>query len=200
MIIICGSFYDPDFYNKCIVINNGNEYPIYKLNPSENYKFVLISENIEVITGYKREEFINNSEFWISMVHPEDKKQLQMTLSKLSKDENKGLEYRFKFKNGIYHWIRDEKSFIRNEKGKLIDCIGSWTDITGNKRIEEKIKYQAKLVNEISDAIVSTDLNLNIITWNKSAEIIYGWKMEDVKMKNLEKIIPFINPINNQRC
>ena len=172
---------------------------IYKLNPSENYKFVLISKNIEDITGYKREEFINNSEFWISMVHPEDKKQVQMTLSKLSKDENKGLEYRFKFKNGIYHWIRDEKNLVSNEKGKLIECIGSWTDITVSKRIEEKIQYQAKLVNEISDALISTDLNLNIITWNKSAEIIYGWKMEDVKMKNLEQVIPLINPSDNQR-
>jgi PAS domain S-box-containing protein len=172
---------------------------IYKLNPSENYKFTFISKNIENLTGYKQEEFIKSSKFWFSMVHPEDKKHIQMTLFKLRKGENRGFEYRFKFKNGIYHWIRDEKNLVRDENGKLIECIGSWTDITARKRIEEQIQYQAKLVNEISDAIVSTDLNLNIITWNRAAEIIYGWDVEEVRRKNLEKIIPFVNPDDNQR-
>ncbi|MHA2182414.1 MAG: PAS domain S-box protein, partial [Promethearchaeota archaeon] len=166
---------------------------IYKVNPSENFRLTFISQNVENITGYKKKEFINNSEFWISKVHPEDKNLVQITISKLSKGEIKGLEYRFKFKNGIYHWIRDEKNLIRNEKGKLIECIGSWTDITVNKRIEEKVHFQAKLVNEISDALVSTDLNLNIITWNKAAESIYGWKIEEVRRKNIKEIIPLVN-------
>jgi len=172
---------------------------IYTLNPSENYQFVFISKNVEDVTGYKREEFIKNSEFWISKVHPDDKKRIHLTLSKLNRNESIGFEYRFKFKNEIYHWISDEIKLVRDERGNIIKCVGSWTDITANKRTQEKIQYQAKLVNEISDAIVSTDLNLNIITWNKAAEIIYGWKTEEVIRKNVGDIIPIVSPDDNQR-
>ncbi len=34
MIIICGSYYDENYYNKCVVLYNGNIYPIYKINPA----------------------------------------------------------------------------------------------------------------------------------------------------------------------
>jgi PAS domain S-box-containing protein len=172
---------------------------IYTLNCDENNKFVFISKNVEDITGYKLEEFINDSEFWISKVHPDDKNRIYPTFSKLKKNEGIGLEYRFKFKNGIYHWINDEINSVRDENGNIIEYIGSWTDITAIKRTQEKIQYQSKLVNEISDAIVSTDLNLNIITWNKAAEIIYGWKTEEVRRKYVENIIPLVNPDDNQK-
>ncbi|MFW9878824.1 MAG: PAS domain S-box protein, partial [Candidatus Thorarchaeota archaeon] len=72
------------------------------------------------------------------------------------------------------------------------------TDITINKKIEEKVQFQAKLVDEISDAIISTDLNLNIITWNKAAESIYGWKAEEAKRKNINDIIPTEYPANDK--
>ncbi|GAG96954.1 unnamed protein product, partial [marine sediment metagenome] len=172
---------------------------IYTIDPSRNYTFTFISENIKNLLGYNPDEIINDPEFWISNTHPEDRERIQLSLSKLSKNENLGYVYRFKLKNGMYHWIRDEIKIVKDEKGNPIECIGSWVDITVNKKIEEKIQFQAKLVDEISDAIISTDLNFNIITWNKGAETIYGWKAEEVKRKNVKDIIPLGNPYNEQK-
>ncbi|MEJ8842521.1 PAS domain S-box protein [Lacibacter sp. H375] len=45
--------------------------------------------------------------------------------------------------------------------------------------IAEK-NYLANLVEQTSDAILSTDSFLNIVSWNKGAEEIYGYKKEDV--------------------
>ncbi len=39
--------------------------------------------------------------------------------------------------------------------------------------------------NKISDAIIITDLNYNIKAWNKAAEIIYGWKAEEILGRNI---------------
>ncbi len=56
-----------------------------------------------------------------------------------------------------------------------------------NERTEELIKSEKKyrqLVETAQDAIISTDDDLNIITWNESAERIYGYKKEEVIGKN----------------
>lgn len=50
--------------------------------------------------------------------------------------------------------------------------------------IAEK-NYLAALVEQTSDAILSTDSYLNIMSWNKGAEEIYGYKKEEVMGKPL---------------
>jgi PAS domain S-box-containing protein len=50
--------------------------------------------------------------------------------------------------------------------------------------ISEK-NYLANLVEQTSDAILSTDSNLTIKSWNKGAEEIYGYKKEEVTGKPL---------------
>ncbi|MBD3215593.1 MAG: PAS domain S-box protein [Candidatus Lokiarchaeota archaeon] len=39
--------------------------------------------------------------------------------------------------------------------------------------------------NEISDAIIVTDIDYNINAWNRAAEDIYGWKAEEIIGKNI---------------
>ena len=53
-------------------------------------------------------------------------------------------------------------------------------DITERKKADKKIKYQADLLNNVSDAVISTDLDFKIKSWNKAAEQIYGWKEKEV--------------------
>jgi len=53
-------------------------------------------------------------------------------------------------------------------------------DITARKKIEEQIIHQAYLLDNVGDAVISTDENFIINTWNKSAERIYGYSREEV--------------------
>ena len=177
---------------------SSNPIVIYTSRITESRVFTFVSENVRDMTGYSPEDFIKKSHFWNLKIHPDDKDRIQSQLRNLSKKENLGLEYRFRFKDGIYHWIQDEFKIVKDKKGLLLETIGSWVDVTVNKKIEEKVKYQAKLVETISDAIISTDLKFNIITWNKAAESIYGWKAEEVKRKNINDLIPIEYPYDDQ--
>ena len=38
-------------------------------------------------------------------------------------------------------------------------------DITDRKKAEKELYYHAKLVDNIFDAVISTDMNFNIISW-----------------------------------
>ncbi|MGZ7068786.1 MAG: PAS domain-containing sensor histidine kinase, partial [Methanobacterium sp.] len=62
-------------------------------------------------------------------------------------------------------------------------------DITQRKKDEEEIKYQANLLNNVSDPIIATDLNCIITSWNKAAEGLYGYKTEESIGKLVKDVI-----------
>ncbi len=75
----------------------------------------------------------------------------------------------------------------------LADGIAITTqDITERKLFEEQIRYHANLLDQISDAVISTDLEYTIISWNKGAERIYGWSAEEAIGKKINELIPAI--------
>ena len=170
---------------------------IYTARTSKGFEVTFMSENVTEKTGYYPDDFLKNPRFWETKIHPEDKKIVLSRLSQLPTLENLGFEYRLKFKDGLYHWVCHDIKLIKDDRGIPTETIGSLIDITLNKKNEEKIQYQAKLVDHISDAIISTDLNFNIISWNKAAESIYGWKSNELLMKNIMDIIPNVHPYNN---
>ena len=50
------------------------------------------------------------------------------------------------------------------------------------------------IIDNVSDAIISTDINFNIESWNKAAKKIYGWKADDVIGKQLQKVLKGSSP------
>ncbi|MCB0262956.1 MAG: PAS domain S-box protein [Calditrichia bacterium] len=52
-------------------------------------------------------------------------------------------------------------------------------DITARRRTEMQLREQAALLDKAQDAILLIDLNNYIVYWNKSAERLYGWKVEE---------------------
>ena len=62
-------------------------------------------------------------------------------------------------------------------------------DITERKRVEERMRYQAYLLENVSDAIISTDSNFSIQSWNRAAEEIYGWEESEVLGRTVDEIL-----------
>jgi len=78
---------------------------------------------------------------------------------------------------------------LRDAEGRLIGAVHIARDITAYRQAEEQIRFQADLVANISDAIIATDLEYNILSWNTAAEAIYGWKAEEVLGQPLGKFL-----------
>lgn len=71
------------------------------------------------------------------------------------------------------------------EDGRLLGIV---RDITERKRAEARTRFQAFVMNKISSAIISTDTELRITHWNKSAEILYGWREEEVLGQLIDEV------------
>ncbi len=97
--------------------------------------------------------------------------------------------------DGKFIWIRSTPSLVEIDEQKFIQILVQ--DITEKKKAEELLKYQAELVKNVSDAIISTDLSFKIISWNKAAENLYGWTSHDAIGKSISAIIP-TSYLNNE--
>jgi PAS domain S-box-containing protein len=67
---------------------------------------------------------------------------------------------------------------------------GVFRDITESKKISEKTRLQARLLNSVGQAIVATDLEGKITYWNRAAEQLYGWQEAEVLGRNIVNVTP----------
>lgn len=54
---------------------------------------------------------------------------------------------------------------------------------------EEYIHYQASLIENVAEAIIATDFEGMILSWNKGAEVIYGWTAGEVIGQRVSEIL-----------
>jgi PAS domain S-box-containing protein len=99
------------------------------------------------------------------------------------------LEYRLKNKDNEYRWVLDHGVPRFLEDGTFVGYIGSIVDIHDRKLAEEKIRFQVQVMQDVSEGIISTDLNFNIISFNKAAETIYGIPAPEIVGKRLNDFI-----------
>jgi PAS domain S-box-containing protein len=54
---------------------------------------------------------------------------------------------------------------------------------------EEKLRLQAQLLNAVEQAILAVDLTGRIAFWNRFAETLYGWAVEEVQGRDIAEIL-----------
>jgi PAS domain S-box-containing protein len=72
--------------------------------------------------------------------------------------------------------------------GKLLTAVVR--DITERQRAEESARHLAAIVNSSDDAIFSKDLSGTILTWNRGAERLYGYKGAEIIGKPVTALVP----------
>jgi len=98
------------------------------------------------------------------------------------------LEKRYICKDGEIIWLQVMRSCVRNQVGKALCTVGGVQDITERRQIEAHNKFQARLLENVHDAIFATNDKLRITHWNRAAEELYGWTAAEVLGKPILEI------------
>lgn len=128
---------------------------------------------------------------WSAIVHPQDVSIAVEKYNKLiEKQETVLLEYRMRNHSGEYRWVLDKANPRILPDGSFLGYTGSVIDIHDRKLMEEKLRFQARIMHEVSEAIIALDLNYNIVSWNRGAEIIYGYSAAESIGKPFNELVP----------
>ena len=106
---------------------------------------VYFSPRWKLLLGFAVSDIDDSFEAWLSLVHPEDRPQLQTKImahidGHISHFED---EHRIRHKNGSYLWMLSKGIAARDATGKAYRIAGSQTDITENKAVQDKLVYDA---------------------------------------------------------
>lgn len=58
------------------------------------------------------------------------------------------------------------------------------------KLAEDKIRFQASLLDSVGQSVIATDLNGTITYWNPQAEKLYGWTASEVMGRDILDVLP----------
>ncbi|BAT52445.1 PAS/PAC sensor hybrid histidine kinase [Nostoc sp. NIES-3756] len=67
-------------------------------------------------------------------------------------------------------------------------CNVLWRYIIKIQQYEQKFHEQAAILDIVNDAVLVSNLHQQITFWNKGAELLYGWKSEDILEKNITEL------------
>ena len=108
----------------------------------EKWSKIYLNDEIETLTGYPKEDFLNNKIYYIDLVHPDDLKIVESNASELFKRKQKvHLIYRIINKSGEYIWVEEFGEPIFKDDD-IVYIVGIFIDIT--KRIEAEEAITAK--------------------------------------------------------
>ncbi|MBU7030095.1 MAG: PAS domain S-box protein [Theionarchaea archaeon] len=155
---------------------------IYTREPHSDYRTTFVSKNIKDQMGYEPDEFVDDSQFWVNHVHPEDAQRIFDDLGHLIEKGHYTNEYRFQHKDGTYRWVRDKLRMVRDSEGNPLEIVGCWIDITERKKMEEE---KDEILHDLQERV-------------KELSCLYG--IDEIVRKNLtveeilEEIVHIIPP------
>lgn len=122
-------------------------------------QFTFVSKSAERLLGYPIEQWLSQPDFWVNLIHPEDR-QWTVALCRKEMFQNRDyeLEYRCLAADNRVVWLRDRSYVVEDDQGRAQKRRGLMVDITPTKQAGEEL--QARLRQQATVAQLSQQLLL----------------------------------------
>lgn len=106
----------------------------------------FISEHVEVMLGYSVEEWLSTPNFWLTIVHPEDRERAARGAAAVYEGgRSQGSQFRWIAKDGRVLWVLAHSIVVRDEHGQPLGMRGITVDVTERKQLEVEQAERARL-------------------------------------------------------
>ena len=161
--------------------------PIIVWDP--NFCITRFNHAFERLTGRLAEEVLGKS---LDILFPDETRaeSLAYIQRTLSGESWNAVEIPIRHESGEVRTVLWNSATIYDEEGRnVIATIAQGQDITDRKAAEEKVCFQASLLDQVRNAVIATDLEGRIIYWNRFSEVLYQWKADEVLGCSIAKTI-----------
>ncbi len=150
---------------------------------------LFVNERFCEMTGYSNQELIGNK-FNEILLFDSKKDFLTEKNSGRNKIKSDRYDLELKKKNESKLWVEVSSSSTSDDYGKVIGSINIFLDISEKKKNENIASHLAAIVESSTDSIFSKTLEGNIISWNNSARLMYGYSSEEIIGKHISILVP----------
>jgi adenylate cyclase len=129
---------------------------MYTNQVTGNYRCTFVSRNVEPIMGFSEWEMVEDPDFWVKRLHPDDTARVFEHMTPLVEQGGGTIEYRFRHRDGHYVWIQDTFKVVRDDRGQPLELVGSWADITHRKQVEQALGERMALMNDLQNLVAAS--------------------------------------------
>jgi two-component system, cell cycle sensor histidine kinase and response regulator CckA len=161
----------------------------------ETHRVTFVSRRAEEVLGYPLGDWLEDPEFWVRRLHPEDKDRVLADCREAAlRDRPEVLEYRMETAAGRFVWLREAMRVLTDGRGRR-RVRSVVVEITDRRRAEEALRvseaHKAAILASALDAIVGMDANGRVTEFNPAAEKLFGFRREELLGREMaEHLIP----------
>lgn len=155
----------------------------------QDRKMRYVSPSCFDITGYGPQEFMDDRETTLRLVHPEDREAFAKHHEKGSNGSPPdSIEFRIVTKSGAVRWIHHACRPVFSN-GKFLGRRVSNRDVTDRKIAEQELAIRAELLNCVSDSVFVVSLEGKILEVNDAAWRTRGFSREEMLAMNFRDLV-----------
>jgi PAS domain S-box-containing protein len=117
---------------------------VYEMGPDDQRRTLYVSPHIERLLGYTREEWLDQPDIWVELLHPDDREtELDAHDRQSASGEPWSREYRLIGADGRVVWVRDQATLVHDPEGRP-----SWQGVLVDVTPQHDTTELLRLTNE----------------------------------------------------
>ncbi|PJZ37997.1 hybrid sensor histidine kinase/response regulator [Leptospira levettii] len=179
---------EPNFNIEGVILDSG-PYVIFRYKFDSEFLITYVSPNVSLNLGYQTGDFKKGNLKIQDLVHPEDKKQIDIEEKEYIKSKQRTYqrEFRFKKPDGNYIYL-SEYSVVSYYDSYPTEKISYLTDISEQKEKELEIKNQRDELKRIRVLFEETNAAANVGSWE--VDLIHNtifWAKETKRIHEVDE-------------
>ncbi len=161
---------------------------------SPDGRWLEVNDQLCQMLGYSREELLQRD--FQQFSHPDDRRLDRQQIQDLL-DGRIGayqLEKRYLNKQGRTLWALLSVSLVRDGEGRPLHFVAQIQDfsarVAAERLIREREHSLSTLLDNVLDAIITIDQRGRIETFNRAAQQLFGYSLEQVAGRNVRLLMP----------
>jgi methyl-accepting chemotaxis protein len=156
---------------------------IFRASSESSENILYLSNNIEELTGYSKEDFLDNKLSFEDIIFREDIQDYDKVKQKAIKNKTSyKVEYRIRKADGSPVFVQEQAISVCDEKGKMIYIDGVLLDVT--QEVKKSEEYQRVIINRTAEPLL-----VYFVDHSKKIKHINNYFVEICNAKSADDLI-----------
>lgn len=152
-----------------------------------------VDDRWAALCGYTLDEITYHVDFWMSLVHPDDRHEVRIKLNLHLSGETPyyEAEYRTQTKDGQWNWILSRGKIVKwDDQGRPLRLLGTQIDITNYKQLEQQLLHSQKMeaIGRLAGGVAHDFNNMLTVIISYSELILHRSELDERVRQRMEEI------------